>query len=1006
MNEKLLREMKNNSPDFARTRPNNNNIYMNYVTNRNIMPINNIDFYGNVIDQNANYENYYNNFHPTMRNKNNIKSNLNLISEDLSSHSNSISNVIANLKMKNRALHKYIKKYENEILLKDNEIENYKIKVQALLSQVKDKNNDLNMKTSIINTLNEEKEKNKNNLQITYKDIEKFQKENEHLKQIIQNISQNKKLNLKLNDFPIYEYDFDNIENEKYTSEYENGELNNKSKERKVGGFNNLIINSFGLILNKDMKKKNYINNEAKDNLNKSKEIIDKLRAEMSMYKKELEESKKIINYKDALLQNKEKIINDYLKEIKMVKEENAILCKNIDDFKIKYDLLLKSTNNTNNNNKIINFDIINNEKQNLEAAIKDLKIQMDLKIRENDKLNIKLKKINDEKINKENIIGELNEEIENQKETNENIKKELDEKKKELDEKRKECEILSQSYKDLENKSKIILNKNKELEKDYEKVYSDNVKLKNNINKLNEEMENDNIIKEELEKENNKIKEKIDNLLNDKEELSQKLISMQENYNNAQKEIEKIKNTNNDLLEQNKKYQNNGHNEHGPSQLKKIKNEESLEGDRIIDDADDANNKRDIELAKKENETLQKRVIQLNELIQDLNKQINNLNIKYQEQKKENKNLKEVSQALIEKQKNELELKDKIDRISPETHYIITKKSYNKLVWYLVSTINPDNKNDIQINDYNNYKWVTELVIPQSLLNRFNKFEDDDSKINYLNTYIQKMHSQLEKKEEEISKKDYVNKKLNNQLQNKTANIKQEPFFLNKVFNNEQSNHKMNKSNSSQKFTNIKNNANSDVISPGQDIEKYKNLLEQLNDYGEREIKFRNEITKLKTQLKNKDELQSGMNNINDISHHFDSNFIEDEKDDKNVIDLLSDIKQQKTKPENKSTKKEEENFLGILNDVPGNESDLDEVKGLKNLIEYLKKDIKEKEKVINGLIEQVKEIIKDLKWNKKNNQRVTNILTILGYTPEIIKILIDNNKGYNFDFKLNLKK
>ena len=40
--------------------------------------------------------------------------------------------------------------------------------------------------------------------------------------------------------------------------------------------------------------------------------------------------------------------------------------------------------------------------------------------------------------------------------------------------------------------------------------MYSDNVKLKNNINKLNEEMENDNIIKEELEKENNKIKEKI----------------------------------------------------------------------------------------------------------------------------------------------------------------------------------------------------------------------------------------------------------------------------------------------------------------------------------------------------------------------------------------------------------------------------------------------------------------------------------------------------------------
>jgi len=290
--------------------------------------------------------------------------------------------------------------------------------------------------------------------------------------------------------------------------------------------------------------------------------------------------------------------------------------------------------------------------------------------------------------------------------------------------------------------------------------------------------------------------------------------------------------------------------------------------------------------------------------------------------------------------------------------------------------------------------------------LNRFNKFEDDDTKINDLYTYIQKMQSQLEQKEEEISKKDYVNKKLNNQLQNKTANIKQEPFLLNKVFN-EQNSHRMNKSNSNQLFPNIKNNANSDVISPGQDVEKYKNLLEQINDYREREIKYQNLIIKLKAQLKSKDDLQSGMNNINDISHHFDSNFIEDEKDDKKVIDLLSDIKQKGTNPENKEgNKKEEENFLGILNDVPGNESDLDEVKGLKNFIDYLKKDNKEKEKIINGLIEQIKDLIKDLKWNKKNNQRVTNILTILGYTPEIIKIPIDKKKEYNFYFKLNLKK
>lgn len=1000
MNEKLLREMNNNSPDIVRKRQNNNNIYMNYITNRNMMPINNIDFFEKTSGQKVNNENYFADFRPTMRNKNDIKSKMNFISEDFSSYPNNINNFIKYLKLDNKSLQLQINKYKNEIKSRDNEIENYKIKVQSLLSQVKDKNFDLNMKSNIIDTLNIEKENNINNLRITYKDKEKYQKENKYLRQVIQNFKQNKKFNLKLNGFPAYEYDLDNMENEKNLSDYENDEENNKSEESAIGGFNNLIINSFGLILKGDTKK-NYMNNEINENLNKSKEKIDKLRAELNKYKKELEESIKMINYKDALLQNKEKIINDLSKEIKMKKEENAILFKKNDELKMKYDLLLKSNNNTNIDNKIINFDIINNEKKNLEAAIKELKIQMDLKIRDYDKLNIKFKRINDEKINKENMIGELNEEIENQKETNENMKKELDETKKELDEKKreldekqrelnekeKESEILSESYKELENKSKVILNKNKELEKDYNKVYSDNVKLKNNINKLNEELENDKTIKEELEKENNIIKERNDNLLNDKEELSQKLISMQDNYNNSQKELEKIKNINNDLMDQIKNYQNNGH----------------VEDNKIIGDA---NNRSDLEQAKKENDTLQKRVIQLNELIQDLNNQINNLNIKYQEQKKQNKNLKEASQALIEKQKNVQEQKDKIEHISPETHYIITKKSYNKLVWYLVSTVNPDNKNDIQINDYDNYKWVTELVIPQSLLNRFNKFEDDDTKINDLYTYIQKMQSQLEQKEEEISKKDYVNKKLNNQLQNKTANIKQEPFLLNKVFN-EQNSHRMNKSNSNQLFPNIKNNANSDVISSGQDVEKYKNLLEQINDYREREIKYQNLIIKLKAQLKSKDDLQSGMNNINDISHHFDSNFIEDEKDDKKVIDLLSDIKQKGTNPENKEgNKKEEENFLGILNDVPGNESDLDEVKGLKNFIDYLKKDNKEKEKIINGLIEQIKDLIKDLKWNKKNNQRVTNILTILGYTPEIIKILIDNKKGYNFDFKLNLKK
>ena len=187
------------------------------------------------------------------------------------------------------------------------------------------------------------------------------------------------------------------------------------------------------------------------------------------------------------------------------------------------------------------------------------------------------------------------------------------------------------------------------------------------------------------------------------------------------------------------------------------------------------------------------------------------------------------------------------------------------------------------------------------------------------------------------------------------------------------------------------------------EDVEKYKNLLDKLNDYSEREVKFQNEIIKLKSQLKDKEIFQSGMNNIKDISHFMESNFIEDDKDeDKNVLEMLSDTKKSKIKEE----KKDEDNFINFLKDVPGNESDYDEVKGLKKCITFLKNDIKEMDKVIKELIQQIKELFKELKWNNKNTQRVSEILKILGYTPDIIKIIIDSKKGYNFDFDIQLRK
>ena len=310
-----------------------------------------------------------------------------------------------------------------------------------------------------------------------------------------------------------------------------------------------------------------------------------------------------------------------------------------------------------------------------------------------------------------------------------------------------------------------------------------------------------------------------------------------------------------------------------------------------------------------------------------------------------------------------------------------------------------------VKYSTYDNYKWVTELSIPKTQLNKFNKFEDDETKINDLYSYIKTMQDKLEKKEDELNKKNYENIKLNDKLQNKSSNIKVGKLFLSKMLNNEKINNintNNNKSTSNQNNT-LKNNATSYLGGNNNgDMEKYKNLLEQLNDYDEREKKFQSEISKLKSQLIEQEKLVSGVKDINNIPFNIDSKY--DDVEDKKIIEELNMENKNKKKEENKE--KDNGNFLGILNDVPGEESDLDEVKGLKNLVAYLKKLIIDKDNLLKELLVQIKEMIKNLNWSIKNNQIVTKILTILGYTPEIIKIVTENKKGFNFDFKLEVKK
>ena len=950
MDENILRKNKFKSPDInPRYFYNNTHRINNYFLNNK-----NSDIYDNIIETNINNTNYCNNFRPIPNYNNNNGYNYDLdpehsFSSDINNFFLNLNNNVSLMKQENITLKNNIKKYRKKLLSKDREIDNYKQKVKALLNQVQDKNYDLDIKKNTIIKLSEEKEIfykihspknniNSNNneiyslkiqLQQQYKEKEQYKKKILYLNNFIQkmnknNIKQIKKNNLKNN----------KNESEK-SSEYKestnNGNNNHYINRKNIYNDNELIMNSFCLKI-QGFSNKQILNNHERNN------FID-LSKEFEGYKKnkeiELNQLKRELEEKNNLLKKREKMLNDYILNIKTIKEENNNLKNNLNktikelsEYKIKYE-----------------------DDKNMDTE--DKKIELDLITRDNKELKDKLSLIEEEKINNERKIEELNEDIENLKENIDNCKKKLKEKD------------------DIINKTNEEINNLKEKQKQYENINEENINLKLNLEKINKELE--------------KSKIQIKELTNDNNELNKKIVTIEDNYNNSKKEINDIKILNAELIE-------------------KLRNNKSIETNKNNNDNinnENDNNSNAIEL-KKENEVLQKRVIQLNELIEELNIQSNELNIKYANIKKENTNLKEASQAILDKQKQQIEKKDLIENISPETHYIITKKTYNKLIWYLISIINPNDKSLSKNSGYENYKWVTELSIPKSQLGKFNKFEDDDTKINDLYSYIKKMQTKLEQKEEEINKKSYENQKLNDKLQNKSSNIKVGKLFLTKVLNNDKgNNNNVNKSNSNQNT--IKNNANSYLGGNNGDMEKYKNLLDIVNDYDEREKKYQNEISKLKSQLKDRENLQSGMKDIKDIP--FDSDFIGDDLEDKKVIELIPNENNNAKKKE-KNNEKDDGNFLNILNDVPGEDSDLDEVKGLKNLNNYLKKIIREKDKILNDLLEQVKEVIKELKWSVKTNKIVTKILTILGYTPEVIKIVTDNKKGFNFDFNLELKK
>ena len=391
----------------------------------------------------------------------------------------------------------------------------------------------------------------------------------------------------------------------------------------------------------------------------------------------------------------------------------------------------------------------------------------------------------------------------------------------------------------------------------------------------------------------------------------------------------------------------------------------------------------------KRENNALQKKLNKLSEENININENYNQINNKYYELKKiinekdkEIKDSKEIFKELIEKQKNQIE--EEIN-INPKTHKIITNKTYKKLVWYLVYKKNENKKEINDENNYNNYKWITGLIINKDKLEKFNKFESEEQIKKEMQDYIFTLQKKLERKEESLSIMDYKNKKLIEQNHNKTANVKGI----------------------------LKNNMIGD-LSKNTMGEQNKVNYSAVNEINQ----LQNEISRLKEEIKAKEKLESGMpKDINIISQDDNSGFLdEDIKENKTggVLDFIKttnndnmeetnsrrsgahggiSIKSQISS--NNDYKASEKKVDDYLNKGLIEENDLDIIKQNEEQMKLLKNEIKEKNNKFNMLSEQIEELFKNIKLDMKNKPQIVQIYQILGKSPEEINKIVNKKKS-----------
>ena len=908
-----------------------------------------------------------------------------------------------NLNEKELELNKTKKELEINEQIKNVEINSSLNK--SINEEIKDKDNEIQKQNEIINNLKMENDKiNKElhelkfSLKITSevkenldRQIDELNEDIEGLKEKIENLEKEK---------------LENIDKYNKISQEKNN-INNQLNELKLELDKEKILSN-----DKDKKLDNFNNNE--NELNSLIETINKEKAKLISENKSL--SDEIKSLKEKIDSNEKNIKSQEIANELLKADKNQMILRlsslNEEKNKLKQSLNIFEINQEETNKEIINLKTII---ENKEKIIQEKSLENKNLIKDNEKMNDEILLLKEENKGKENTINKKEEMLKE-------LKDELEEKNIQIENTIKNINDYEIQIKGLKDEKQELILKNKkytnelnekekkynEIKNQYDILKEENTKLMEYKNSKNDEDINKNFFVEIDESQMQKIEE-INKLKDDIEDLNKNLES-------KNKELEKYKTsyieTKNKLdkmtTEFKQKFENNNTttiNNTVNDKTEKTLNEKDTEMSSV------ENEYREII---KENMNLKTMINQIKLEYTDLDTKYKTINSKFESQEKEliNKekelnNMKEISKAMIEKEKKKMEEEQNID---PSNSTIISSKNHKKLTWYLIYKYNKNNnKQKPDENNYSNYHWIAGNIIRRDKLKNFNNFEDDEKKIMELNQYIFDLQKKLEKKEESISKLDYKNKKLNEQIQNKTAGVKGGDFVLSRISDSDKNK--------------IKNNfANSISSNDGgiNEMEKFKKILEQLNDSNKRETLLHNEINELKTKLKKKEEFESGipqdLKNIDNRS--IDSGFLDEDFKQSHNEGVLNFIKESQNRINNNnknpeiiaSTRTERESIKDNQNDTfnvksekkadeflregLGDDSEYNEVKQMQKQMTFIKKQLKEIMLKYDQLSEQVKELLKNIKCDMKIKPQISQICQILGYSPNTTARIIANKK------------